>query len=149
RGPDTASGPLRFQARSAMRRRGLLLPLLLQMLAQEVHGPLPSGLRAVRMKASTLVAMEAVLGLGIDEDFRIAAAFLLDGLDVGHGDRRFFPAKMHKGRLFRPLVGFFCVLPAVIADGGREAVELAGGEKGDGAAHAEAHDGDWAVLLEV
>src|SRR5262249_15862051 len=52
-------------------------------------------------------------------------------------------------RLLWLLVGVLGDLPAVIADGSREAVELAGREKGDRAAHAEAHDGDRSFLLEL
>ena len=92
--------------------------------------------------------MEAVLRVGIDIDLAVAAAFLLDHLDVAHRNRSVLLAEMHLHRHFRLLVGVLGDLPAVIADGGGQTIELAGREEGDGAAHAEADDGDRPILLE-
>src|SRR5579863_1793300 len=91
--------------------------------------------------------MKTVPGVGIDVDLAIAAAFLLDRLDVAHRDRGVLLAEMQLCRHLRLLVGILGDLAAVIADGSRETVELDGGQERDGPAHAEADDADRAVLL--
>jgi hypothetical protein len=101
------------------------------------------------VEAAALVAVEAVLRVGIDVDLGIAAALLLDDLDVGHRDRGVFFAEMHQGRDLRLLIGVLGDLAAVVADRRGEAIELAGGEECDGAAHAEAHDRHRPILLEL
>src|ERR1700704_5905993 len=79
--------------------------LLLQMLLEEVHGALPGGLGAGFVEAAALVAVEAVLRIGVDENLSIAPALLLDYVDVGHRDRRVLLAEMHHRRHLRLLVG--------------------------------------------
>src|SRR5579863_3331960 len=91
--------------------------------------------------------MKTVPGVGIDVDLAIAAAFLLDRLDVAHRDRGVLLAEMQLCRHLRLLVGILGDLAAVIADGSRETVELGGGQERDGPAHAEADDADRSVLL--
>src|SRR5512139_54049 len=140
--PCWASDKARVPAWARARR------LLFQMLLEEVHGALPRGLGARLVEAPALVAMEAVLRIGIDEYLTVAAALLLDHLDVAHRNGSVLLAEVHLRRHFRLLVGILGDLPAVIADGGGETVELAGREEGDGAAHAEADDGDRPILLQ-
>src|SRR3954467_2043643 len=123
---------MRCCAKQACRRRRAYAVLLLQMLLEEIRGALPGGLGARLVEASALIAMEAVLRIGIDEDLAVAAALLLDHLDVGHRDGSVLLAEMHLRRLFGFLGGFLGDLPAVIADRGGQAVEFAGREEGDG-----------------
>ena len=54
---------------------------------QERHRALPGELGARLVEAAALVAMEAVAGDLIDVDLAVAAALLLDRLDVAHRDR--------------------------------------------------------------
>src|SRR5262249_26600741 len=122
---------------------------LFQMFLEELRGALPGRLGARAMEASALIEMEAVLRVGVNVDFAVAAALLLDHLDVAHGDRGILVAEVHLRRDFWLLVGVLGDLSAVIANGSREAVELAGRQKGDRASHAEAHDGDRPFLLEL
>ncbi len=119
------------------------------MLLEEVHGALPGELGARVVEAAALVTVEAVLRFGIDEDLAVAAALLLDDLDVGHRDRGILFAEMHQQRHLRLLVHILRDLAAVVGDGCRESRQFAGGEEGDGAAHAEAHDRDGAAPFEL
>src|SRR6476660_1291250 len=119
------------------------------MLLEEIHRALPPRLGARFVEAPTLIAMESVLRACIDVDLAVAAALLLDHFHVAHRNRCILVAEMHLRGYLPLLVGVLGDLPAVIADRGRKAVELAGGEESNGAAHAEAHDGDWAFLLQL
>src|SRR5713101_2294901 len=122
--------------------------LLLEVLFEEFRGSLPGELGAGFVEAAALVAMESVRSVRIDVDFTIPAALVLDHLDVAHGNRRILVAEMHERRHFRLLVGVLCDLAAVIAHGSGEAIEPAGRQERDRAAHAEAHDGHRAAALE-
>src|SRR5207245_9001920 len=88
---------------------------LLQMILDEIHGALPSRLGALAVEAAALVAMEAVLRVGVDVDLAVAAALLLDHLDVAHRDRGVLVAEMHLRRHLRLLVRVIGDLSAVIA----------------------------------
>src|SRR5580704_18027702 len=74
---------------------------LFYVLRQERHRALPGEVRGGFLIAAALVAMEAVLGVGIDVDLAIAAALLLDQIDVAHRDRSVLLAEMHLHRHFR------------------------------------------------
>src|SRR5262249_39854243 len=138
--------PLRF---ALPRLPGTPAGLLFLIFFLGIRWARPGRLCARAVEAAALVAMEAVLRVGVNVDFAVAAALLLDHLDVAHRDRGILVAEMHLRRDFRLLVGVLGDLSAVIADGSREAVELAGRQKGDRASHAEAHDGDRPFLLEL
>src|SRR5580698_1008400 len=121
--------------------------LFFQMLLQERCRALPSEFGGRLVVAAALVAMKTVLRVGIHVDLAIAAALLLDDFDVAHRDRRIFLAEMQLRRHVRLLVGVLGDLAAVIADSGRQPVELSSGKEGDRAAHTEADDGYRTVLL--
>src|SRR5216684_7217038 len=148
-GPPASRSSERDGPTGTLRLPSGLSVLLLEVLLEEVHGALPGGLGARLIVAPALVAMEAVLGAGIDVNLAVAAALALDRVDVAHRDRGVLVAEMHLGRHLRLLVGVLGDLAAVIADRGGEAVELAGREEGDGAPHAEAHDRHRSALLEL
>src|ERR1700730_452314 len=98
---------------------------LFQMFLEEIRGALPGRLGARAVEAAALVAMEAVLRVGVDVDLAVAAALLLDRLDVAHRDRGVLLAEMHLGGDRRLLGGVLGDPPAAIANGSRAAVELA------------------------
>src|SRR5262249_12227235 len=104
---------------------------LFQVFLEKIHGARPGGLGARAVEAPALVAMEAVLRVGVDVVLAAAAAFFFDDHRVAHRKRGFLVAEMLWGRPLRLLGGFLGDLPAVIADGSGEAVELASREKGD------------------
>src|SRR5216684_1416100 len=89
--------------------------LLLHVLGQEIRGPLPRHVAAVLVEAAALVAMEAVAGVLVDEDFDVGP-LLLDDLDVGHRDAGILLAEVKLGRALRLLVGKGDDAAAVIAD---------------------------------
>src|SRR5580700_6646692 len=97
---------------------------LLHVLRQERHRALPGEVGGGFLIAAALVAVEAVLGVGIDVDLAIAAALAFDYFDVAHRDRSVLLAEMHLHGDFRLLIGVLGDLAAVIANGGGEAVEL-------------------------
>src|SRR5262249_24986371 len=111
------------------------------------QGPLPRDLRARLVIAATLVAMEAVAGILVHMNVAVGA-LLLDGLHVAHRDALILVAEMELRRDPRLLVREGDDAAAVIADRGAQAIEAAGGQERDGAAHAEAHDAHRSDVLE-
>ena len=61
-------------------------PRLFHVLGEKRHRALPGELGRRFLVTAALVAVEAVLGIRIDVDFAIAAALLLDEVDVAHRD---------------------------------------------------------------
>src|SRR5262245_30739802 len=125
-----SSGAGGIRPRSPLTRSTGNARLFLQVLLQEVQGALPSRLGAGVVEAAALVAMEAVLRIVIDEDFAVAAALLLDGLDVAHRDRCILLAEMHHERDLRLFVGVLGDLAAVIGNRRRQPVELGRRQEG-------------------
>src|SRR4029079_12873109 len=85
--------------------RYLYASLLPHVLGEEILGALPRQIVAVLVEAAALVAMEAVAGVLVDVDLAVAAALLLDGLDVGHRDAGVLLTEVQLHRAFRLLVG--------------------------------------------
>src|SRR5262249_56411259 len=84
---------------------------LFQVFLEKIHGARPGRLGARAVEAPALVAVEAVLRVGVDVDLAVAAALLLDYLDVAHRDRGILVAEMHLRRHLRLLVGILGNLP--------------------------------------
>src|SRR5262249_40309430 len=129
-------------------RRSLWLRLGGGVLLEPGERALPRHLRARLVKAAALVAVEAVAGVLVDVDVAVEA-LLLDDLDVAQRNALVLVAEMHLRRAARLLVREGDDPAAVVAHGGREPVEPAGGEERERAAHAEADDRHRAHALEL
>ena len=74
----------RLPGQARLGRTNAFVRLFLQVLLQECGRSLPGELGRRFVVAAAFVAKEAVLRVGIDVDLTIAAALLLDRLDVAH-----------------------------------------------------------------
>ncbi len=88
------------------------------MLGKERQAPRPGDIGAGLVIAGALVAMEAMLRAGIDEDLDFRT-LRLDGLDVGLGNAGLFFAEVQLRRHLRLVVGKADDGAAIVADGRR------------------------------
>src|SRR5262249_60192502 len=126
-----------FGGGAPLPRRSLWLRLGGGVLLEPGERALPRHLRARLVKAAALVAVEAVAGVLVDVDVAIGA-LLLDDLDVAQRNALVLVAEMHLRRAAWLLVREGDDAAAVVAHGGGEPVEPAGGEERGRAARAEA-----------
>src|SRR6266568_7545501 len=118
------------------------------MLLQEVERTRPGDLRGCLVIAGALVAMKSMrrVRIGVDLTLRTLA---LDYRDVAHRNALILLAEMHLHRHLRLLVGELGDLPAIVGDRSGQAIKPRRRQERDAAAHAEADDGDRAVVLEL